>query len=985
MIPDYEARLTTPPSDTIVALMAEMTATDGALSTERLEEIPPELALSIGLFLAQQDDTRAHALAEQIYMALRDDVPQVAALYDQLARLAIALNYLPDAERVLEERLAHSQAISGHALLAQVYLRTGRVDDARRLTGQLVEAKAAFVSAWTARGDLLLAAGDAHEAIEAYETALMLGPNSPAAQLGLAGSLLATGEAARAQLLVSQTLSHRSNSSQTWIVRDAQSLAERLDDATLSDELRRQLTLLNTRDAKALLGQLVVALSQSLKENSPTDRPMSTATEAARLAQDKMDVTSAALHDDERPAAEVLDTLRASFGHSGFLPGQATIIETVLRGEDVLAILPTGAGKSLCYQLPALLLPGLTVLISPLIALMKDQVEHLPPALHGRATVINSLVERDEIERRLDGIAHGRYTLVYAAPERLRQQTFLHALRRAGVTLFAVDEAHCVSLWGHDFRPDYLFIASALEQLGRAGAPPTLLALTATATPDVRESVTSTLARPFRVVNHGVFRPNLAYEVVQVKNTDERLRALDQIVRETPGAGIVYVRSRENAEKVASFLRDRSRISAAHYHAGMDRAAREQAHNAFMSGATRVIVATVAFGMGIDKPDIRFIVHYQLSNSLEAYAQESGRAGRDGKRSRCVLFASSADFSSLTRHVNEDQPQIEDLRVVYRVTRDLIQRSAPPGSAIGRVAGTDLEREINDALASRDATMFGEGQSRVAVSLLERAGFLRRHPDTPRAPTLSLSASPPADHSEHGEFQRFVEAARLRPQQHQDIDLVAVAAELDLRPAELEERILTWSDAGWLAYRAGVRDLLLELCAPPADAKTALPALLDDLAVRHARQIDALKAYVNAPMRLCRQQIVANYFGETIPGGKCGLCDHCQPPARAAMRPRSGSVVASATRIPASHDEASLRGIIVTCLRELPYQVGVGGLVKILRGSIDVGPAGTRSAQYGMLASLSRKRLEDVIAAMVEDGSLGRDASATYPMLRLPQ
>jgi hypothetical protein len=236
-------------------------------------------------------------------------------------------------------------------------------------------------------------------------------------------------------------------------------------------------------------------------------------------------------------------------------------------------------------------------------------------------------------------------------------------------------------------------------------------------------------------------------------------------------------------------------------------------------------------------------------------------------------------------------------------------------------------------------------------------------------------------HDEQDALQRFVQVAHPR-RRYQDIDLVAVAAVLRQHPAELEERILAWGDAGWLQYRAGIRDLLLELCAPPADARTALPALLDDLAVRRTRQIDALKAYVHAPKRLCRQRVVASYFGETIPGGKCGLCDHCQPHAR--VNTRSRPDVKGVTSPASNHDEASLRAIILACLRDLPYQVGAGGLVKILRGSIDVSPTSLRLEQCGALACVARKQLEAVIVALIAAGSLLRDASAEYPTLRLP-
>jgi ATP-dependent DNA helicase RecQ len=328
---------------------------------------------------------------------------------------------------------------------------------------------------------------------------------------------------------------------------------------------------------------------------------------------------------------ELTDAAQRLFGYPGLLPGQAQIMTCTLRGEDVLAVLPTGGGKSLCYQLPAFIAPsGTTLVISPLIALMKDQVDKLPSEVRGLATSINSSLQGDELTRRLEGVKTGRYRLVYAAPERLRQPSFLHALRRAGLNRLVIDEVHCVSMWGHDFRPDYLYIAEARKALGN----PALLSMTATAAPRVREDILQRLGR-MRVIAGDVMRANLRLEVLQAHSMDEKLRFLLSFCRDETGAGIVYASSRVRCEELAELLRSQG-VSAIHYHAGMEN--RAEAQDEFMSGRARVVVATVAFGMGIDKPDIRFILHYEPPASLEAYYQEAGRAGRDGLPARCLLM-----------------------------------------------------------------------------------------------------------------------------------------------------------------------------------------------------------------------------------------------------------------------------------------------------------------------------------------------------------
>jgi ATP-dependent DNA helicase RecQ len=329
--------------------------------------------------------------------------------------------------------------------------------------------------------------------------------------------------------------------------------------------------------------------------------------------------------------------LRRRFGLKGLRPGQREVIESVLAGRDTLAIMPSGAGKSLCYQLPTLHMRGTTIVVSPLIALMKDQSDKLEERGVDAAAVNSALSaqERREAMRRIRG---READFIFTTPEQLANPAVLEKLKASPIDLFVIDEAHCITQWGHDFRPAYLGLGAALRALGN----PTLLALTATATPDVIEDIGRQLGRPrLRVLNAGVYRPNLYFEVLQTTNDAEKKQALLEVVR-SGGAGIVYCATVREAKAVHAWLA-RQGEDAELYHGrlgGRERAARQ---DAFMSGAARTMVATNAFGMGIDRQDIRYIAHYQLPGSLEAYYQEAGRAGRDGEEARCTLLYDHAD------------------------------------------------------------------------------------------------------------------------------------------------------------------------------------------------------------------------------------------------------------------------------------------------------------------------------------------------------
>lgn len=563
--------------------------------------------------------------------------------------------------------------------------------------------------------------------------------------------------------------------------------------------------------------------------------------------------------------------LNNTFGLEAFRPGQQQVIETLLAGRSALAVFPTGGGKSLCYQLPALLLDGLTLVVSPLIALMKDQVDQLN-ALNIPAARLDSSIDAEQLKSIYQGLDDGTIKLLYVAPERLANERFVARLKRLSISMLAVDEAHCVSEWGHNFRPDYLKLA----QQARALNVGRVLALTATATPQVAEQIRSS----FNIaeqdhVQTGFFRPNLAIDVAPAVPTQRDEALYNAITANPSGPAIVYVTLQKTAEDVAGFLK-RKGLKALAYHAGLKDEIRHQAQEAFMTGEVDIVVATIAFGMGIDKADIRAIYHYNLPKSLENYMQEIGRAGRDGKPSRCTLLASLDDLTVLENFSYGDTPDEEALA---GLTHWLLKQAEQFDLSVHELSGQfDVRPLVINTL----------------LTYLELEGVIRA--TAPFYTEYKLSFNMPQEQvlahfdAQRAEFLRALFATGKMGRTWLTLKPIDAARELQAERLRILNALGYLEQQGMVELRvAGVRQGY-RMVNLPASSEALVAQLQSRFQVSEQRDIDRLQQVADwAQQSQCYQQALVGYFGESL-AEPCGQCSACAGKA-VVMPPRQRRAV----------------------------------------------------------------------------------------------
>lgn len=553
------------------------------------------------------------------------------------------------------------------------------------------------------------------------------------------------------------------------------------------------------------------------------------------------------------------------WGYSSFRPVQEDIIRSVLEGRDTLALLPTGGGKSLCFQVPGLMIDGVTLVITPLIALMKDQVENLRKRKISAEAIYSGMTPR-ETDLAMNHVLHGQIKFLYISPERLLTSRFQTALDHIKVGLIAVDEAHCISQWGYDFRPPYLRIAEIRQRL--PGVP--VIALTATATKQVVSDIQDKLAfQSSNVFERSFERKNLAYVVFREEN---KLQRLLKICSNVPGTGIVYVRNRKKTREIAEFL-IQNRIRADYYHAGLTPAERERKQDAWKNGTLRIMVSTNAFGMGIDKPDVRFVVHLDLPESPEAYFQEAGRAGRDEKKAYAVLLYEEADILDARHNIELSFPAVEIIRNVYRALGNYY--SLIPGTGRDLVAEFDLADFCNN-YHFKPVVVFN------ALHFLEREGYIALNAafETNSKLLFNIQKDKLYQFQVENAFWDPLIKTVLRSYGGVFTEPVAInEQELAQRLSVSREVVVSWLHQ---LHKLEVLTYIPQTDKPrltfsselvKASDLTISPQIYDERLKEALRRLEAVISYAGSSSH-CRSQLLIKYFGQTDTR-RCGICDVC--------------------------------------------------------------------------------------------------------------
>lgn len=559
------------------------------------------------------------------------------------------------------------------------------------------------------------------------------------------------------------------------------------------------------------------------------------------------------------------EILEQYWGYRSFRPLQEDIIHSILNGNDTLALLPTGGGKSICFQVPAMSKDGICIVVSPLIALMKDQVENLTN--RGiKAIAITSAMHKREIDIALDNCVHGNIKFLYLSPERLESEIVKVRLQKMKVSFIAIDESHCISQWGYDFRPSYLKILQLRELLPNIP----ILALTATATPEVVKDIQQKLGfKKENVLQKSFERKNLSYVVLP---EEDKLARLIKIANNVKGTGIVYVRNRKKTQEIASYLKS-NKISADFYHAGLDIKTRDAKQSNWIQNKTRVIVCTNAFGMGIDKPDVRFVVHIDLPDSLEAYFQEAGRAGRDEQKAFAILLYNTGDKLELTRNIETGFPSLEEIKTTYQALANYYQLAI--GSGLGITKDFDIA-QFCDTYQLQAIKTFN------CLKFIEKEGYISLTDAIHQPSRIKLELNKEDLYKfqiSNSKFDGFIKLL-LRSYSNlfdnfAKINEFELAKKANLKKEEIIKGLNYLQQLKVLTYLEQTELPQLTFTLPRADAKnlTLSKENFELLKKRAIERMEAVLDYAESTHK-CRSQILLAYFGETN-AYRCNQCDVC--------------------------------------------------------------------------------------------------------------